>query len=53
MMLLPSRVYRSTPAFWLRMFVADTAKPLRAVVLGLPEEPIAGVQPNELTLAVQ
>jgi len=34
-------------------FVHSTTKPLPAVALGVPLEPIAGTQPSELTLAVQ
>jgi hypothetical protein len=36
-----------------RTFVAVMLKPLPAEALGVPLNPIAGVQPSELTFAVQ
>jgi hypothetical protein len=35
------------------MFVAVIAKPLPALALGVPHQPIAGVQPWLFTFAVQ
>src|SRR5688572_17220207 len=49
----PETECRNSPGFWLRTFDAWTTNPLLADALDVPLQPIAGVQPSELTFAVQ